>query len=131
MVHKNGRKLLPATVTQKVAIAAINHGAPVSNEADCAVSQSRCLPYFGGNAGPSIKSLGNVAVARAIDATVHGLQHPAQPMLTLRGQSSIWGGWTIIQNTPKANNRFDTIQTGVIERYDSNEGRVRRCVINE
>lgn len=85
----NGPKLLPTALTQKTAISTINHGPTVANEADRAIPQRRGLPGFGGNPGLPIKDFANVAVARAVDVSVNGLQHTAQPLTTLRRQSSI------------------------------------------
>jgi hypothetical protein len=127
----NGRELLPAALTQKAAISAIDHGAAVSDEADRAVPQRRGLPDFGGNAGFSIEDLANVAVTRPIDMPVDCLQHPAQPLTPLRGQSSIRSGWSIMQNAPEAKGRFDTIEAGTIERDDRNQRLVRPRLINE
>ena len=108
-------------MTQKLTISALDHGKAVADEILDGVSERRCFPGLVGDATHAEEDFGDLAITRAVGPAIDGLQHMARAAQLLAGQSGVLWNDTPMKRLEKASNRFGTIETIRVDRYEGSQ----------
>lgn len=108
-------------MTQKLTISALDHSKAVADEILDGVSKRRCFPGLVGDTTHAEEDFGDLAITRAVGPAIDGLQHMARAAQLLAGQSGVLRNNTPMKRLEKASNRFGTIETIRVDRYEGSQ----------
>jgi len=114
-------------MTQKLPIAALDHGQAIAHEILDGVSKRRCLPGLIGHAHDAENGFGDFAIACAAGPAIDGLQHVARATQLLSGQPRIGWDRAVVQCLDEANDGLCAVEA---IRVEGDNGRQGACSVD-
>ena len=112
------RRLGAAAMAKQLQIATIDEGKAAFYEGDDGIAQRRCLPRLGVDAGRAVDRDGDLAIGRAVHATIGGAEFEAKAAALFNSHARVAQWRTLEPGAREACQRVDTIKEVVIERDD-------------